>query len=349
MPVSVNSLLRSGNFILSGLTFAAYAASYFSPYTYWPLAFLGLIYPWLALANLGFIFVWLVRKRKIWALLSVFTLLLGWSHFKGLIGLHWASGKGEEGLVQIMSYNVRRFQPYGQETIRKISNAEWEASLKRHRPDILCVQEIETGPGLSVEAICQSQGLVYQEVRSRNELAIFSKYPILRTGAHMFNSYYGFQHADLQVGDRILRVYNVHLQSNAITGIAARIAQEGDLKEKRTWKDIRGMLGRYRRAAKIRQEQAVALAAHLHKSPYPVILCGDLNDVPQSFVYHKVCSGLQDAFQVAGKGLGVTYAGPVPGLRIDVILASSSIKVEDCRIGRREFSDHLPVVARVTW
>ncbi|MBK8041781.1 MAG: endonuclease/exonuclease/phosphatase family protein [Haliscomenobacter sp.] len=349
MPVSVNSLLRSGNFLVSGLTFAAYAASYFSPYTYWPLAFLGLIYPWLALANLGFIILWLARKPRVWALLSAFTLLLGWSHFKGLVGMHIASGEGEEDLVQIMSYNVRRFQPYGQEKIVRISDAEWETSLKKHRPDILCAQEYETGPGLPVGAICQSQGLVYQDVRSRNELAIFSKYPILRTGTHMFNSYYGFQYADLQLGDRILRVYNVHLQSNAITGIAARIVEEGDLKEKRTWKDIRGMLGRYRRAAKIREEQAEVLASHLRKSPYPVILCGDLNDVPQSFVYHQVAFGLQDAFQTAGKGLGVTYAGPVPGLRIDVILASPSVHVEDCRIGRREFSDHLPVVAQIHW
>lgn len=349
MRVNVNSLLRSGNLILSGLTFAAYAASYFSPYTYWPLAFLGLIYPWLALANLGFVLLWVVRKQRIWALLSALTLLLGWNHFKGLVGMHFASGKGEDNLVQIMSYNVRRFQPYGQEKIRWISNEEWEASVRRHRPDILCAQEFETGHGLQVEKICLSEGLIHQEVRSRNELAIFSKYPILRTETHMFNNNYGFQFADLQIGDHVLRVYNVHLQSNAITGIVSRIAEQGDLKEKRTWKDIRGMLGRYRRAAKIRQEQAAVLASHLQNSPYPVILCGDLNDVPQSFVYHRVCAGLQDAFQAAGKGLGVTYAGPVPGLRIDVILASPSINVEDCRIGRREFSDHLPVVARIHW
>ncbi len=349
MPVSVNSLLRSGNFLLSGLTFAAYTASYFSPYTYWPLAFLGLIYPWLALANLGFIILWLARKPRVWALLSAFTLLLGWSHFKGMVGMHIASGKGEKDLVQVMSYNVRRFQPYGHEGIRRISGAEWETSLKRHQPDILCIQEFETGSGLRAEEICQGEGLIHQEGRSQNELVVFSKFPILRAGTHMFNSYYGFQYADLQVKDRILRVYNVHLQSNAITGIATRIAEEGDIKEKRTWKDIRGMLGRYRRAAKTRQEQAASLAAHLNKSPYPVIVCGDLNDVPQSFVYHQVGKGLQDAFQVAGRGLGVTYAGPVPGLRIDVILASPTIKVASCRIGRREFSDHLPVVARIYW
>ena len=155
-----------------------------------------------------------------------------------------------------------------------------------------------------------------------------------------------------QTGYNKIKAEVDRLENVEMPRIAEKIAEaraEGDLKENRTWKDIRGRLGRYRRAAKIREEQAEVLASHLRKSPYPVILCGDLNDVPQSFVYHQVAFGLQDAFQTAGKGLGVTYAGPVPGLRIDVILASPSVHVEDCRIGRREFSDHLPVVARIHW
>lgn len=343
-------MFRLLNIWVSGLTFAAYSASYVSPFSYWPLAFLGLLYPWLALINVFFILYWLPGKRRIWALLSLLTLLAGWGHLQGLIGFHGQDPKGDgHSQLRILSYNVRMFQPYHAKSVQMIEPPEWKSSLDRYRPDILCMQEYDHGPAFNTTELCRKAGMVHHVRKNGGELAIFSKNPILNASTHMFSKMYGFQFADIRYGEKTVRIYNVHLQSNSITGIAARVVEKGSLREKSTWRDIRGMLSRYRRAARIREEQAAVIARHIRSSPYPVVLCGDLNDVPQSYVYHQIGANLQDAFRVRGKGLGTTYAGPIPGLRIDVVLADPRLKVLSCRIGKAEFSDHRPILAVIGW
>lgn len=339
-------MIRLLNIIVCGLTFAAYSASYLSPFTFWPFAFLGLLYPWLVLINVIFIIYWLLGTRKLIALFSILTLLAGWNHLGGLFGVHLgALGKDVHDGIRVLTYNVRRFQPYRSDIVEMIEPAVWSESLKRHRPDILCVQEYDRSLSLEPAALCRKEGLIHQFRLKGEELGIFSRYPIVNATSRMFNNVYGYQYADILIEGKTIRVYNVHLQSNAITGIAARVAETGSLREKRTWRDIRGMLGRYRRAARVREEQAAEIAEQLRTSPYPVLLCGDLNDVPQSFVYNRISATLQDAFQEAGLGLGITYAGPIPGLRIDVILTDPSLEVQRCQIGETEFSDHRPIMA----
>ena len=127
--------------------------------------------------------------------------------------------------------------------------------------------------------------------------------------------------------------------------MAETMAENASLKEKKTWIAIKGMLGRYRKAAKTRQVQAQEIAEQVRQSPYPVILCGDLNDVSQSRVYHILRAGLQDAFLQRGSGLGITYAGSLPALRIDMIFADTTLEILRCKTGKTGFSDHQPVIA----
>ena len=43
-------------------------------------------------------------------------------------------------------------------------------------------------------------------------------------------------------------------------------------------------------------EQADTIAKYIQQSPYPVIVCGDFNDVPGSYAYRTVKGNLQDVF-----------------------------------------------------
>lgn len=342
-------MLRFLNLIVCTLTFASYLGSYLTPYQFWPFAFLGLFFPLLALANMGWIAYWLLtKKQKRWAWMSVLTLLAGWSYLGGLFGFHLKSLSKQEG-TRVLSYNVRRFQPYKGSSTAMISAAEWRDNLATYEPDILCLQEYDRSASLEPAEICSELGLTHQFRVKGEELGIFSRYPIQYSESHLFNELYGYQFADITLQNRVVRVFNVHLQSNAITGIASRVVENGSFGEKRTWMDIRGMLSRYRRAARIRTEQTAAIMEAIRQSPYPVLLCGDLNDVPQSYVYHQLNSVLTDAFQTAGWGIGVTYAGPIPGLRIDAVFTDHTLNVKSCRIGRTQFSDHHPVLAVIAW
>jgi endonuclease/exonuclease/phosphatase family metal-dependent hydrolase len=72
----------------------------------------------------------------------------------------------------------------------------------------------------------------------------------------------------------------------------------------------------------MRARQAEILREHIAASPHPVIVCGDFNDTPLSYSYRLMSKGLKDSFMEKGWGLGTTYAGALPALRIDYILCS---------------------------
>ncbi|MGN6246740.1 MAG: endonuclease/exonuclease/phosphatase family protein [Ginsengibacter sp.] len=83
----------------------------------------------------------------------------------------------------------------------------------------------------------------------------------------------------------------------------------------------------------------------MEKSPYPVILTGDFNDVPNSNTYFTISKNMQDVFLKKGSFIGRTFRFISPTLRIDYILADKSFKVNQMRIIHVSYSDHYPVEA----
>ena len=104
-----------------------------------------------------------------------------------------------------------------------------------------------------------------------------------------------------------------------------------------------------------------AVRAAIDASPYPVIVCGDFNDVPASYAYRRLSKGLQDAFLTTSfLRTGHTYVRSSalpwfhnatfgPGIRIDYILTDPMLRATDFRIDRVAYSDHYPVMAAFTW
>ena len=92
------------------------------------------------------------------------------------------------------------------------------------------------------------------------------------------------------------------------------------------------------RAAKI-------VKAQIAQSPYPAIITGDFNDVPNSNTYFTIKGKLQDCFLEKGFFIGRTFRFISPTLRIDYILANKSFKVNQFRVIHVPFSDHYPIEA----
>lgn len=82
----------------------------------------------------------------------------------------------------------------------------------------------------------------------------------------------------------------------------------------------------------------------------PVILCGDLNMVPNSPVYKEICKKFKDSqLMVAGhKPLKTWFAG-YPFMRIDHIFVTPEFYVNSIQVSHtaldRSASDHLPIIA----
>ena len=96
-----------------------------------------------------------------------------------------------------------------------------------------------------------------------------------------------------------------------------------------------------------RSDQVNMILNTIYKSNYPAIICGDFNDTPMSYTYHKLSSGRKDSFKESGKGFGSTFTILWPLLRIDYILFPEKFDSTRHIIGKEKFSDHYPIIAEI--
>jgi endonuclease/exonuclease/phosphatase family metal-dependent hydrolase len=77
----------------------------------------------------------------------------------------------------------------------------------------------------------------------------------------------------------------------------------------------------------------------------PEIICGDYNDVPNSYTYFRIRGDRRDAFVEKEGGLGRTFSNIAPTLRIDYIMADKQFEVLQYKRKLLPYSDHYPVIA----
>ncbi|MGH3316611.1 MAG: endonuclease/exonuclease/phosphatase family protein [Nocardioidaceae bacterium] len=98
-----------------------------------------------------------------------------------------------------------------------------------------------------------------------------------------------------------------------------------------------------------RLAQAETINGTVTSREMPTVLLGDLNSAPGSPEIRTLTEHLVDAWFVGGlvrgSGNGCTYSTHTPFVRIDYVLASPDIAVEQVRVVSSEASDHLPVAA----
>jgi len=140
-----------------------------------------------------------------------------------------------------------------------------------------------------------------------------------------------------------VRIYTAHLQSNQVSKDAVVVLDNANLQEKQTWNGIRGILSKYSNTSRKRAKQAQMIANHAAKCTHKTIIAGDVNDPPTSYTYSRLCGDFQDSFVEAGSGIGTTYAGRIPMLRIDYIFVDEGFTVESFEVLKENYSDHYPV------
>ena len=178
----------------------------------------------------------------------------------------------------------------------------------------------------------------------RRATFIISRYPISSNGDIDFGtSTNSCIWADIKTPSGKVRIYTAHLQSNRVSKDAVVVLDNANLQEKKTWNGIRGILSKYSQTSRKRAKQAQMIADHAAKCAHKKIIAGDVNDPPTSYTYSRLCGDFQDSFVEAGAGIGTTYAGRIPMLRIDYIFADNDFKVESFEVLKESYSDHYPV------
>ncbi|MEI6747616.1 MAG: endonuclease/exonuclease/phosphatase family protein [Bacteroidota bacterium] len=338
----------------------SYLAAYIPPERFWPVAFLGLAFPVLIFINLLFVIFWLFLWRK-YVLISLAAILLGWSHIGSHIRFNSQINADElKGKIKIMSYNVRLFDLYNwKDSKSRVTRDKIFDLIYAESPDILCIQEFYGGDKShfnvldTLKSFKSAKYVHISYIRSKRSklpvgIAIFSRHPIIRNHEVTYtDSEDNFCiYSDLLIGRDTVRVINTHLES-------IRLGKEdylfvSDMASNRTENHnislgSKKIFGKMRSAYLERAEQVKSVRAEIDSSPYPVILCGDFNDTPSSYVYHKVAQKLDDSFVESGYGMGKSYAGILPSFRIDYIFHDTAFKAYNYQTLDAEYSDHYPI------
>ena len=324
----------------------SYISVYFSPEQGAFMPLLGLFMPYLLIVNVLAVLFWtVVRSKYFW--LSSLALLMGLPWITHSIQLNLSSRVQSDDFIHLATLNAHQYYDLKTIDMGKASAKpleEWTSLIRRNNGlNILCIQEHVKG---NLPLIPETKHLIHSHQCERRGPAIFTEFPILQKGCFDFGSSVNnavFVDVLTANGDTI-RIYNIHLQSNQIGHLTDELLRENELDEEQ-WAKTRQVLSRYIHTAADRVDQMEEVLEHIQASPYPVILAGDFNEGPQSYIYRKVSQQLEDAFVQKGKGFATTYAGNLPFLRIDHIFVDPQMKVQSYEVGRMHLSDHYPVVA----
>ena len=260
------------------------------------------------------------------------------------------SSKGDvnefENSIKVLSYNVRLFNAYEQNSTENISTTISEI-LKSKKPDIICIQEYYRDQKLDFSAY-PFQYIHFKKTKNKKGEfkehvlghAILSKYPIVNKGGFDFKgTYNNILYVDIIKSQDTIRVYNLHLES---MGVVPKVSY---LQEANT----RKLLGRMSSGFIGQQSHVEEILAHKANSPYPVIFSGDFNNTPFSYVYREMKKDMKDAYLERGNGLGTTYLFDSYPMRIDYILASETFEIVNFETIKSTFSDHYPIFATIGW
>ncbi|TGE09881.1 endonuclease/exonuclease/phosphatase family protein [Hymenobacter fodinae] len=350
--------------LIIGWLLTAIACVQIPAYTFWPAAFFALTLPVALALNLVLALYWMLRDWRV-AALPIVVAFLTWPHFQRGLALHplrIATAAEKPGqVVRVQSSNVRIFNVYPQ--LRDADNTSSRQMVKflaENPADVLCLQEFYNEPAgtrsqdktlfRTMEKIGRDAGresflskTLTNSAGAEFGMAIFSRFPIINRGTIKFGKL--TQNHAMWVDLRLpsadtIRVYNFHLQSMSMEerDIVDSYSSKAGLRRKGL-----GLMRRYKRGMVTRNIQVDTLIRRFELCRYPMLLCADLNDLPYSYSYDQLADHFQNAWATVGNGVGSTYNGKLPFVRIDNQFASPQFTVDDFWVNYEiPYSDHFP-------
>ncbi len=340
----------------------------FHPSNLWPLGFLTLSAFYFLLVLIAFIFFWLFIK-PVRVLISIAAILLAYKPLGNIIPyrLQGSFNKPKaENALRVMTWNVAQFNIMEDKQHPEIKSQMFSL-INEYQPDIACFQEM-----VAEDSAIKNHGHVDEFLEKLNlknyfysynvkedfwgyahfGIIIFSKYPIINKQTISFypNDYNSiFQYADIVKGEDTIRVFNIHLQSLRFSKENLKYIDKPTVEdENKALQESKNIIAKFKMGFLKREIQADRIRAEMDKSPYPVIVTGDFNDVPNSYAYHTIGGDMKNAFVEKGSGLGRTFSGISPVLRIDNIFVDNRIDVLQFNLVKKKLSDHFPIFADVT-
>jgi len=256
-----------------------------------------------------------------------------------------------DGEIRLMTYNVGLFKS---NTSSLSADDRREAIMKfirKENPDIVCLQEYSTRDTSAIKRYFREYPyLRYHLFEHDSGLwtgnLTASRYPIHESGCVTFRGSLNMSlWCDIEHDGHLYRLFNNHLESNAIslTSLIKKFRKKND----EFTSELEKVHEKMRVSVSKRSHQANEILENISDSLKPSIVCGDFNDIPVSYTFHRLYSGRKDTFCEAGQGAGATYSILWPLLRIDYTLIPETASALDHRTVKLPYSDHYPVLTRI--
>lgn len=255
--------------------------------------------------------------------------------------------------LKVMTYNTHAMM-IGEKLATKKEMLQY---INDQGADIVCLQEVlvyKNPARLTLPALREAMSnypYTYYDFKRYNSHrqfgnVVFSRYPLTNKNTIRYESQSNISsQCDILVGDDTIRLIVNHLESY---GLVREDLQFDTL----SMAEIKNssLVQKLQHAGKLRHQQAREVKRSIRQSPHPVVVVGDFNAIPLSYVYWKVKFGLRDCFLESSFGkLGNTIKKGPWGIRIDYILCSRELSPIKCEVDRVKYSDHFPVCATIGW
>lgn len=245
----------------------------------------------------------------------------------------------EQSELKVMTWNVHCSKGADKNRQEKIA----ELVLKEDA-DFVLINEFNQDSCKVADSLLRVRYHFIEESRSHKKCGdiFYSKYSIFNSVRIKFPvKGIPFQviKATIAVVRDSVQIFGVHLMSNQYDG--SNLGKKNDLEN-----NCNLSLAKYEAGQEKRCLQAEWIGVEVLKSKHHVIVMGDMNDFNQSRPLNILTSyGLRDSWWEGGNGYGCTYHNGWLRLRIDHILHSDKLELQNIKVIDTHLSDHNPVVA----
>lgn len=347
------SLLLSAGVIIS------YMSARFEPVEGSYIPFAGFFFPYFWIAALFFVALLFIFHRSCSIILPLLSIIFTWNAFRSVCNFGFGAHVDNDNTpIKILTYNVRYFNVGN--NLDNVTIEDFSDFIESQQADIVCLQEVPMSAILhksnvdslqqifpSYKYIISDESIKKIHAYARGQV-ILSHFPITPVNNLDFSKSTNTSVlvVDANINGDSLRIANCHLQSIRLSDKqidAVNDIQHADINDD-TKDNIKSIYHQMADAFVERAIQANEIHQFIANSDINVVACGDFNDTPISYTYRTIANGLRDAFIESGIGIGDTYNGKLPPLRIDYILHSESLLSNEYHtFDDVVFSDHFPV------
>ncbi len=343
------SILLIVNLLFVVLMLLSTLAGIIPPSKVWWVSILSYGYFPLLLTNVVFIIVWLCLSR--WEfLISVAAIVVRFA----FVPLFFQVGgtlavEPDDNTLKVMTFNTHGFQGLDSDTLMCVDSGAvlFLHMLDEEQPDVMCLQECYGGRKINLLDSLEARGYRHhysaRGTDAISPIVLYSRYPL--TQVYSMNKSSKF-YVDLKKNEHEVRICCVHLDSYQLDTSDLRSLEQLSHAQYDSISTHK-LLRKFRETTRCHeQEWNEELDPLVKRTDIPIIIAGDFNDTPASFIYQRATKLLSDSYVDQGRGFGTTYHGPYPAYRIDYLLHSNDIRTLSYKRLKTQISDHYPIVAQ---